>query len=592
MVRTLLTVAHTATRWLLAAVCCFGAASQAAAPAPLELGGDRVDVDLWQAVSVLVDAERRLDVADVLQRLNQFAPPDVKHANFGARSDAMWLYVPLRLTDRGAADDGEWVLDIDYAALDRVDVFVLADDQPVQQYRLGDELPFSSRSLQVRPQAVALTLSPGRAQALLLRVETTSTMVLPLRLIKAPLFASQETRFQLLQGVAAGIVLCLCFYALGQWGGTRDPMYLYYLLMVGGVGAFFFAHHGLAAQYLWPDNAWLADHAAVLAVLAAMSGGFLFVERLLDVRSTSVRLARAIGVLASVSLLLAALFALDLIGYRTAQVSANVLGPLPILLALHLAIPRLRRGDPAASYLVLGWLCYLVGAGTMALMLRGWLPSNDWTRHAFQIGSLCEALAWLRLLGMYAVRARLQAERAGRERDLLQQLAHTDALTGLPNRRGLDIELARNLPQATAERLLVLYLVDLDGFKAINDRMGHDAGDDLLVQVGKRLRAQVRESDTVARLGGDEFVVLAQGLPGEHEAWRLGQKLVASFGDAFELRGQTCRVGLTVGFAVAPLDGGQAKDLLRRADAAMYAGKQSGKGTVRRGAASAGLAGA
>ena len=93
----------------------------------------------------------------------------------------------------------------------------------------------------------------------------------------------------------------------------------------------------------------------------------------------------------------------------------------------------------------------------------------------------------------------------------------------------------------------------------------------------------------VARLGGDEFVVLARAIADDGVAWRLGQKLVDAFVPPFDIRGQSCRVGLTVGFALAPQDGTQAADLLKRADAAMYAGKQAGKGTVRRGGASAGL---
>jgi diguanylate cyclase (GGDEF)-like protein len=196
------------------------------------------------------------------------------------------------------------------------------------------------------------------------------------------------------------------------------------------------------------------------------------------------------------------------------------------------------------------------------------------------------------VIGVRHQDARQRADRADREREVLQALAHTDALTGLPNRRGLEQELAAALQHADAQRMLAVFLVDLDGFKAVNDGFGHDVGDELLVAVAARLRGELRHGDVVARLGGDEFVVLARDLAGEGAAWQLGSKLVTSFAEPFMLRGQVCRVGLTVGFALAPLDGNEAGALLRRADAAMYAGKQSGKSTVRRGAASAGLASA
>ena len=114
-------------------------------------------------------------------------------------------------------------------------------------------------------------------------------------------------------------------------------------------------------------------------------------------------------------------------------------------------------------------------------------------------------------------------------------------------------------------------------------------GDALLVQVGQRLRKQVRQGDLVARLGGDEFVIMAPGIPSETGAMALGRKLLAAFDQPFFVGSSACQVGLTIGFALAPHDGNQADDLLKRADAAMYAGKQAGRHTVRRGGASAGL---
>jgi diguanylate cyclase (GGDEF)-like protein len=130
----------------------------------------------------------------------------------------------------------------------------------------------------------------------------------------------------------------------------------------------------------------------------------------------------------------------------------------------------------------------------------------------------------------------------------------------------------------------------LNGFKAVNDRLGHDAGDELLKAVAERLRSPVRRREVVARLGGDEFVVMATGLMGDDEARRLDDKLLDTFATPLTLRWQPCKVGLTIGYALAPLDGSDSASLLAGADAAMYAGKQAGKHTLRRGQASVGLA--
>jgi diguanylate cyclase (GGDEF)-like protein len=213
-----------------------------------------------------------------------------------------------------------------------------------------------------------------------------------------------------------------------------------------------------------------------------------------------------------------------------------------------------------------------------------------WARYAAWITVLVILLQLLMLAG---VGLAWQNRRVRQARERLEHIAHHDTLTGLPNRLLLGDRLHQAMAQMQRRgQMLAVVYIDLDGFKDINDRHGHDVGDELLVAVAARLRGELRHGDVVARLGGDEFVVLARELAGEASAWQLGSKLVSSFNEPFTVRGQVCRVGLTVGFALAPLDGNEAGALLRRADAAMYAGKQSGKATVRRGAASVGLAGA
>ena len=129
---------------------------------------------------------------------------------------------------------------------------------------------------------------------------------------------------------------------------------------------------------------------------------------------------------------------------------------------------------------------------------------------------------------------------------------------------------------------IAIYMLDLDGFKPVNDRYGHDVGDALLIAVGHRLQAELRSSDVVARMGGDEFVVLACGLADEAAAHTVGHKLLAAFNQPFDAAGHRCDVGITIGYALAPQDSLSGADLLKRADAAMYAGKQAGRRRVLR----------
>jgi diguanylate cyclase (GGDEF)-like protein len=546
------------------------------------------DIDAWSAVTMLADPDGSLDAQAALARLPAFSAPQTPHANLGVRRDVVWLHVRMTVP---TAESGRWLLDIDYPSLDRIDAYVVSDGRVVKQVVMGDHLSFEERPLASRSHTMPLLLERGLDHDLLLRVQTTSSMIVPLHFLKAENFHARESSVHLVQGLAAGIGLCLLMYALAHWAGSRDPMFLYYAVTIAGTTMFFFAYYGLAPQHLWPGNRWLTDNMAPLAVLVALGGGMLLIERMLDVRAISRWLATALRTAAAAALLSAALFACGLISYRSAHLIGTLLGPLPVALAVRVAWVRMRHGDEAARYIFAGWAVYAVGVGVMAALLRGWLDSNTFTQHAFQAGAMFEMLMWLPVLGVRNNEARDLAATADRERLVMQALAHTDPLTTLPNRRGLEAELAAALPLASAQRVLAVCLIDLDGFKAVNDRLGHDAGDEPLVAVSARLKAHLRHRDVVARLGGDEFVILARDLAGEPDAWALGRKLVDAFKLPFLVQGQTCQVGLTVGFALAPLDGADAQALLRRADAAMYAGKQSGKGTVRRGAASAGLAG-
>ncbi len=124
--------------------------------------------------------------------------------------------------------------------------------------------------------------------------------------------------------------------------------------------------------------------------------------------------------------------------------------------------------------------------------------------------------------------------------------------------------------------LAVMYL-DLDGFKGVNDKLGHDVGDLLLVQFAQRLKAAVRASDTVCRQGGDEFVVLLPGLDNADAACGVARKILASCNAPFALAGEVLKVGLSGGIALYPQHGDTFVALSRHADSAMYAAKRGGR---------------
>lgn len=166
------------------------------------------------------------------------------------------------------------------------------------------------------------------------------------------------------------------------------------------------------------------------------------------------------------------------------------------------------------------------------------------------------------------ITARKQAEAR------IQHLAEHDALTGLPNRSLLLDRLERALAAAQRDAaLLALLFIDLDGFKPVNDRYGHDTGDALLRAVADRLRAVLRSTDTAARIGGDEFVVLLPVVASAADADHLAAKLRAALARPFAIGPRQIAISASIGVALHPADGGSAAELMRAADAAMYADK-------------------
>lgn len=544
-------------------------------------------VDAWPALRMLVDADGSLTAESAQRRLGDFLPPDTPNANLGPRREVVWLALPVQAMD----GDGRWVFSIDYPPLNHADLYVLREGRTVALHRMGSAIAFDQRPMQSRVHAVELDLPPGVPHQLLLRVATQSAMLVPISLVKPARFHAAEAGEQMLQGLLAGMALALLAYSLAHWATLREPMFLAYALLLTGVTTFFVTHFGIGQQHLWNEQTGLLAKAAPLGVLVALAAGGQFVAQslqMLERARWAHRALMALSCAATLGFIASVAGALD---YRQTQTLATALGPLPMLLAIPVAFRQARQGDRVAFYMLLGWTAYMVGALTIAALMRGLLPVDFWTQHGFQFASLIEMLVWTRVLSLRIEGVRRDAERTELEKAALVSLAHTDPLTGLPNRRGLQQSLAQVLPLCRGESAVAVYLIDLDGFKAVNDRLGHDAGDDLLVQVGQRLKQQLRHSDVVARLGGDEFVIMTTGLTGEDEALALGRKLLAAFDRPFEVSGQPCSVGLTIGFAMAPHDGREADGLLKRADAAMYVGKRSGRHTVRRGGASVGMAG-
>jgi diguanylate cyclase (GGDEF)-like protein len=160
----------------------------------------------------------------------------------------------------------------------------------------------------------------------------------------------------------------------------------------------------------------------------------------------------------------------------------------------------------------------------------------------------------------------------------IAHMALHDALTGLPNRVLFNDRVAQALARCERGQVAATHMLDLDRFKAVNDTLGHAAGDKLLELVAKRLRSVTREVDTVARMGGDEFAILQDCIVQPADATALARRIIEALSEPYDIDGQQAVIGTSVGIAMGPANGRRPDELIRNADLALYRAKSEGRG--------------
>jgi diguanylate cyclase len=184
-------------------------------------------------------------------------------------------------------------------------------------------------------------------------------------------------------------------------------------------------------------------------------------------------------------------------------------------------------------------------------------------------------------MGILARAFNAMAEAVQREQAKLHRQAHFDALTGLPNRMMAFDRIKQEISRAKrSNQRFAVFFIDLDNFKNVNDSLGHAVGDELLVAIGARVQACIRDSDIVARLGGDEFVVLAPDISSEESAEELAERLINAVSQPQILAGRRVVAHCSIGIAIYPDNGNSMEELMANADNAMYQAKSTRDGSA------------
>lgn len=291
-------------------------------------------------------------------------------ANFGFSSSVYWLRASLT---SGAEQPITRVLEVGHPLLDDIELYLFgADGRTLAHLTAGDHLPFEARSIVHRTFLFPLRLPPGETVELLLRVQSGSSLKVPLYLWRADAFQAFNERELAGLGLYAGIMLAMALYNLFIFFALRLRAYFYYTLFVVASGLLMLQVSGLTYQFLWPRGAWLQEHAAAILCGVAIAAGSLFSRALLRLRVHGPRLNSILGAMAGAGLLCAVLGAL--LPCSRAMAIILPLTMVWIVIVVSAGLVALRRGEIAARYYLIAWGVLLTVAFLNILYPLGLVP--------------------------------------------------------------------------------------------------------------------------------------------------------------------------------------------------------------------------
>jgi diguanylate cyclase (GGDEF)-like protein len=564
-------------------------------------------------VEVLEDHSGTLTFDDVSKSDAPFMPAGAhQDLSYGYRASVYWLRLTIAPPPGGTHES--WVFEVAYPTLDSVTLY-----QPSHgaywSDETGDLLPFSSRPVDHRNFVFPMRLSGAEPQTVYLRVQSQGTITIPFTLWQADAFARASELAYAGLALYFGAFIAIALYNLLLYVSLRDRLLLIYVCFVASLAVGLGSQYGLTYQFLWPGIPRFGNIMFPAGMSLAGVCGIYFTRHFLN---TPVTLPRSDKMLRVLTVLFAAVLPLLLIRYRWASLLISVVAVLFCVMALEVGIRSVYRRYYGAVFYLLAWTLFLIFTTFMSLRNMGLLPSNFLTLNGMQIGSAAEMILLSfaladryrkvyrereqareealeakqqvletmrtheRMLEQRVTERTAELQRTNRKlqesQQQLQSLAHHDPLTGLANRLLLDTRLEHALKTAARQGSNVaILLLDVDDFKPVNDHYGHAVGDELLVELARRMESVVRQTDTVARLGGDEFIILLESISGPEAVKPIVEKLIAAIQLPVQTQvGVAVQVGVSIGYTVAGPGEMDRTTLINRADQAMYAAKNSG----------------
>jgi len=562
-------------------------------------------INLFKYMEILEDKSSKLTIDDVTQQKynDSFKSTSIVGNSFGYTESSFWIRFSI---NSDVKLDSSLYLELEYPLIDYATLYIPNNNKEFTKRENGELIPASKREVNHRHHLFLIPKDSSQENTYYLRVESESSIQVPLNLLTSNAIIEDIDKSNLLLGLYYGNMIILMIVALISFLKIGDRVFLAYSFYLFSYLFFQLSLNGFFSQYISPLPLEYYNETTAISLGLVVFAGGLFSGTYLHIWELKQNKIKFIFYTLMASALLGVFIALFInlaIGIQISAITALLLAPA---IAFG-AIISIYNGYKPARYFLAAWSIFLFGAFITVLLYMGIIEHSFFTANAMQVGSTLELL-----LLSYALIDRVDILHAQKEQatlkateylnqinegleslvlertkelnhknKLLSNLAIRDSMTNMLNHNASIEEL--NAMKSTAIRHgynLAVIMIDIDLFKPINDRYGHPAGDQVIIQVSEIIHKNIRPSDIAGRYGGEEFIIVLHDAD-ETNAAELAERI------------RTCIESLQVSaienqpvsasFGVSVLDPSNPySDIIKQADEALYKAKNSGRNRVKK----------